>query len=148
MMNKKITSHFLKVIRNKGKSFFTYDEDNYYLSDGYMLYAVKKEEMELNINLFVDKEKEFKTIMDDIKDNKYKDAEVKYYIPDRNNKGTFFIKISNDEVSVYVSNRLFEFFKDCTFKIKGKISPVACWRKELNKEVFVGIILPLRYEER
>lgn len=48
-MDKKITTYFLKQIRTKRRAIYTYDEDNYYLVDGYMLCKVPKKEMELNI---------------------------------------------------------------------------------------------------
>jgi hypothetical protein len=151
-MNKKITTYFLKMLRNKydkEHAYYTYDDKNYYLSDGYMVYAVKKEEMELNINLFKDKSKPFEKIMNDIKDKNYKEARIKYYIPSKMYGADFIIKVVNDDIETYIAKKFYDFFKQygLILKIKSKLEPVLCYKTEGGKEVFLGMILPVRHEE-
>ena len=145
-MNKKLTTYFLRMLRNKHekqRARYTEDEENYYLCDGYFLRVVKKEEMELNIKLF-NESKALKGVIEDTKDEKYKDAEIKYWIPDKRNKGKFIIKIVNDEMKTYISNKYLELFEGYTsFKVIGKLKPVLCYKNE----TLLGLILPIRVEE-
>ena len=145
-MDKKITTYFLKIIRNKYEKVrarYMEDEENYYLCDGYFMRAVKKDEMELNIKLFKEAER-LKEVLENAKDEKYKDAEIKYYIPDKLNKGKFVIKIANEETKSYISNKYLELFKDCNkFKIISELKPVLCYQDE----TFLGLILPIRVEK-
>jgi hypothetical protein len=148
-MNKKITTYFLSQIRSKNeyvRNHATYiqDEENYYLCDGYCMFAVKKEEMELNINLFRET-KGLYEVLEETKNENYKDAEIKYYIPDKNNKGRFNIKIANEETKAYIDSRYLALFKECTkFKIISELKAVLCFKEEKNKEIFLGLILPIR----
>ncbi|WP_236896924.1 hypothetical protein [Clostridium beijerinckii] len=151
-MDKKITSYFLKLLRSKSKYarghvVYTYDDENYYLCDGYFLRAVKKEEMELNINLFKET-KSLNEVLEGVKDEKYKEAKIKYYVPDKYNKGKFIIKIANKETKAYINSKYLELFKDCTkFKIISELKAVVCLKEEKDKEIFLGLIMPIRVEE-
>lgn len=148
MMNKKVTTYFLQRIRSKykdirNKTAYTQDKENYYLCDGYCMFAVKKEDMELNINRFKEA-KGLKNIIKKAKDEKYKDAEIKYYIPDKLNKGKFLVKLENEDTKAYISNEFLNRMDATKFKILNELEPIACYREEKGKDVFLGIILPIR----
>lgn len=100
--------------------------------------------MELNINLFREA-KGLKEVLEEAKSENYKDAEIKYYIPDKNNKGKFNVKIANEETKAYVNSGYLGLFKECTkFKIISELKAVSCFKEERGKEIFLGLILPIR----
>lgn len=150
-MNKKVTTYFLSLLRSKNEYVrkhvaYVQDEENYYLCDGYCLFKVKKEEMELNINLFREAKK-LNEVLEETKNENYKEAEIRYYIPDKYNKGKFNIKIANEETKAYISSRYLELFKECTkFKIASEIKAVLCFKREKGEEIFLGLILPIRMD--
>lgn len=150
-MNKKITTYFLRMIRSKWENkrlYYTYDDENYYICDGYILRAVPKGKMELNINLFQDKKQALDSILEETKDTGYKEGKIKYYVPDKNNKGIFQIRIENEETHAYISSEYLKLFDDTTkFKIIGNLKAVLCFKEENRKEIFLGLILPVRMDE-
>lgn len=149
-MNKKITTYFLRMIRNKWENkrlYYTYDEDNYYICDGYFLRAVPKDKMELNINLFQNKKQGLDSVLEETKDTGYKEGKIKYYVPDKNNKGIFHIRIENEETHAYISSEYLKLFDDATkFKIISSIKAVICFKEEKGQDVFLGLILPIRMD--
>lgn len=132
----------------KKRVFYTYDDENYYICDGYFLRAVPKEEMELNINLFQDKKNGLDSVLEEAKDTGYKEGKIKYYVPDKNNKGIFHIRIENEETHAYISSEYYKLFDDTTkFKIISELKAVTCFKEEKGKEIFLGLILPIRMDK-
>jgi len=149
-MNKKITTYFLRMIRNKWENkrlFYTYDNDNYYICNGYFLRAVPKDKIELNINLFQNKKQALDSVLEEAEDIEYKEGKIKYYVPDKNNTGIFHIRIENEKTHAYISSEYYKLFDDTTkFKIISSLKAVSCFKEEKGKEIFLGLILPIRMD--
>jgi hypothetical protein len=146
-MNKKITTYFLNMIRNKylkERARYSQDKENFYVTDGYILRVYKKSEFELNIKLF-NETKKLKDIVKGLQKPEYQEAEIKYYIPNKLNKGCFYIKIQNEEKHAYIDKQYLDLFNDCEkFKILGELDPVLCFKQEKGKDILLGCILPVR----
>lgn len=140
-MDRKVTTLFLKKIRNKQRVVIIYEDDScYWITDAHMAFKVLKKEMELNPSLF---EKSVQnSIVYDLNNNIYKDAEIKCVKPLYGIwSNELYAEIeSMDGIKARAMVEFLKYFKNSNFKVtEEKRNPIACYK---NGEL-IGCILPV-----
>ncbi|MDU2156545.1 hypothetical protein [Clostridium sp.] len=136
---KKITTYFLKLYRRKERMMKIKYKDGYLVTDGYRIFYLKSNEMEINPELIKDN-KELIKIWEDI----INDCSKLKYEHSKKINGRLIDKYSNKEkeLEMYVDESLLVYFDLYLVELYGNKSfaPVAV----KDKEEFVAAVCPLR----
>lgn len=134
-MDRKITTYFLKKIRNKERIHIQELDNHYLICDPYMLFKIKKDEFEINPALFT-KPLKLEHIIPD--EEGYKDAKLSCYRPVGER---LFAELEGEGIITIVAMDIYKFFENCDFKIKSDVAPVLCYEKNGDLK---GIAVPVR----
>lgn len=140
-MNKKLQSYILRLLRNnKNIIICDYNEEEYYLIDGFCIFIIKKKDMIYNVDLMkrYKKEKVDKLINDGKERSK---INFRWYLPYRDNKKDLmnifesekngFIALRENFLQLYEYNHILAYDGISLCELK-------------NNETTVGYILPVR----
>lgn len=144
MKIKKKNKDLLNLYYKKDKILYYQEiDDIIYVTDGYVMFAIKKDDFMLN----KDNLKEMKSIKDIIEnDYKYVDAELTNELKlddtlNRNKKDTcVYIKSKEDNIKCLVNTKYLEYFDNCEFKVLEPDKPVFIYEYGL----FAGLVLPIK----
>jgi hypothetical protein len=136
---KKITTYLLKLLRSGERVLKAKYKDGYLITDGYKMFYLKENELEINPNLIKDN-KGIVEIWEKATKNCYK---LGYELSKKNN--IYLVdKYSNKEqkLDIYIDEKMFNFFDLYSVELYGSdsVSPVAIRKGE----EFIAIVLPLR----
>ncbi len=136
---KKITTYLLKLHRRGERIIKAKYKDGYLITDGYKLFYLKENELEINPNLIKDN-KEIVEIWEKATKSCY---ELKYELSKKHN-GCLADKYSNKEqkLDIYIDENMFDFFDLHLVQLYGSES---CSPVVIKKgEEFIALVLPLR----
>lgn len=139
-MDRKITTYFLKLLRNKERCFIQELDNHYLVIDTYMMFKIPKDEFELNPSLF-DGTIDCKKLIPN--EEEYNDAMVVGYRAKLAGTG-LIAELTDGKVECWVDTDRLKFFDGCTFKIKTNVSVVLCYKDRK----FYGLVTPLRIIEK
>ncbi|WP_291652031.1 hypothetical protein [Clostridium sp.] len=136
---KRITTHLLKLYRRKERILKAKYEDGYLVTDGYIIFYLKSNEMEINPELIRDDSRLINEWSKAIKNSyrlEYELSQKKY--------GKITDKYSNKEfgINVYIAENMFQFFDLYSIELYGRtpVSPVAVKKGE----EIIAAICPIR----
>lgn len=130
---KKIYNYYLDLMLKDKNVFWDYNELDvgYLLSDGYIISIVPEMYLNQDKILKVNLEK----FIESLKVEDYKEVSKIVLIGSDN-----LIGLKHENIEVLISNKYYNLYKGCTFKILGDIKPVLIY----DNDKLIGFILPVK----